>query len=157
MEWADSIARQWREDRQRAPIANWEPHVLIVDDEQHVRDVFQIVLRDFGVVVEIASSGHETLEKLEAKLCTRCPPWDLVFLDLLMPGLSGVEVLAELKKRCPRIPVVIVTGYPDSDMLHHASELGYIGLILKPFSRDQLREILEAHRLVLANKTAPKP
>jgi two-component system response regulator (stage 0 sporulation protein F) len=157
MEWTDAIIQQWRSDRSRARAPGWQPHILVVDDEDRVRDVFALILESFGCHVDKAASGHDALAQLETKICHRCPPWDLTFLDLVMPGMPGDQVLKELKFKCPRIPVVIVTAYPDSEILQRASEIGYIGLILKPFSRAQLQEILEAHQLIAAVKELQSP
>jgi CheY-like chemotaxis protein len=144
--WVETIMKQWREDAAHFK-GHWQPHILVADDESHIRESFKRVLQTMDCVVDEAIHGRDVLDQFERKCNQRCPPWDLIFLDLLMPVMRGDEALAVLKRRCPRIPVVIVTAYADSDMLTRAAESGYVGLITKPFSALQLRDTLAAHRL----------
>ena len=81
--------------------------VLVVDDEADIRDFLASVLEDVGMTVEIAENGNVALERVAA-----APP-DLISLDLVMPGKSGIRLIHELRKNpeWSRIPVVIVTGH----------------------------------------------
>ncbi|MFH1844149.1 MAG: response regulator [bacterium] len=90
-----------------------EVHVLVVDDEPDIREFLASVLEDAGMEVETAEDGNVALERIKA----RTP--DLVSLDLVMPGKSGIRLLHELRKNneWSRIPVVIVTGHArDTDI-----------------------------------------
>jgi DNA-binding response OmpR family regulator len=79
--------------------------IIVIDDESAIRKSFELALEDSGFEVKTASSGKEGLEMLKQG------SYDLVFLDLKMPGMNGVETLAELRKRDKEIPVYIVTAF----------------------------------------------
>lgn len=84
-----------------------EKRVLVVDDDPDVRYFLSSVLEDAGLAVETASNGDEALERL------RVDPPDLVSLDLIMPGRSGIKVMHEMRRNpvWARIPVIVVTGH----------------------------------------------
>lgn len=108
-----------------------QKRVLVVDDQEPVRDLVQALLKHFGHVVETAGSAYEALEKLDAS------HFDLVFTDFLMPGMNGDELALEIKKRRPHVPIVLITG----QQLSRVSPA--ISLVLeKPFSRDDLRDAI---------------
>lgn len=101
--------------------------VLIVDDEKWVQDVF----RDFcnltdAFEVELASNGHEAIEKVKSS------QYDLITLDLIMPELSGIDVLTTLKKISPHIPVMIITGNATDKIINQAGVLGACRVMYKP-------------------------
>jgi CheY-like chemotaxis protein len=80
-------------------------HVLVIDDDAGVRESFRAVLDVGGYQVLVAEDGAAGIES------ARTAPPDLIFLDLKMPGLSGVETLARLHAACPGVPVYIVTAF----------------------------------------------
>lgn len=80
-------------------------HVLVIDDDAGVRESFRAVLDVGGYAVSVAENGAAGIESAQSD-----PP-DLIFLDLKMPGLSGVETLAGLHAKCPGVPVYIVTAF----------------------------------------------
>jgi len=101
--------------------------VLIVDDEKWVQDVF----KDFceltdAFQVELASNGKEAISKINHK------SFDLVTLDLIMPELSGLDVLMELKKINPQIPVMIITGNATDKLINEAGVMGACRVMYKP-------------------------
>ena len=101
--------------------------VLIVDDEKWVQDVF----KDFceltdAFQVELASNGKEAIAKINKK------EYDLVTLDLIMPELSGLDVLMELKKIKPQIPVMIITGNATDKLINEAGVMGACRVMYKP-------------------------
>ncbi len=106
-------------------------HVLIVDDEQVVRDGCHRVLSNKGYDVTTAESGQQALDILEDS------PVDLMLLDLKMPGLSGEEVLEITSKKFPNIPVVIITGHGTIDTAVECMKKGAYDFITKPFQIDQ--------------------
>ncbi len=79
--------------------------ILVIDDEDAIRKSFDLALEDSGYQVDTASSGMEGLEMLKSQ------SYDLVFLDLKMPGMNGVETLREIRKLNKDIPVYIVTAF----------------------------------------------
>ncbi|MDX2224477.1 MAG: response regulator [Rhodospirillaceae bacterium] len=79
--------------------------ILVIDDDENVRDTFAFVLENSGYDVTRADSGLAGIDSAAAHVP------DLIFLDLKMPGLNGVETLRRLAEVCPRTPVYIVTGF----------------------------------------------
>jgi len=134
--------------------------ILLIDDEKGIRETVGTFLREQGHGVRVASSGDEGLWLLEER------PADLVFTDLKMPGLSGIEVLRRVRERWPGVEVVLVTGYGTMDDAVEALRLGAYDFLIKPvrlarlellirhceerlrFSRDnrELREVVERLR-----------
>lgn len=109
------------------------PRILVVDDEKIIRDGCEKVLRKEGWEVSTASSGIEGLALLQES------PYDLLFLDLKMPGLSGMEVLQRVKELYPGMLVVVITGYATVESAVEAMKAGAYDFISKPFLPDQLR------------------
>ncbi|MBA7685282.1 Regulatory protein AtoC [subsurface metagenome] len=128
---------------------NSEANILVIDDEESMRDSCrQALLRDENRV-EVAEDGVKGLAILE-KEC-----FDLVILDLKMPGLSGMEVLKKIKEEGPEIVVVVITGYATVESAVEAMKAGAYDFIPKPFTPDSLRMIsrraLEKRKLSLEN------
>jgi DNA-binding NtrC family response regulator len=120
-----------------------EPCILIVDDEKNIRLTLARAVKPLEIPVQTAVNGEEALQKLQDTPC------DLVFLDLKMPGMDGMEVLRRIRARWPTIPVAIVTGHGTIDLAVEAMKLGAIDFIQKPFSP---AEILEVARQVVPHK-----
>ncbi len=102
-------------------------NVLIVDDEKWVQDVF----KDFceltdAFSVELANDGKEAIEKASHK------SYDLITLDLIMPELSGLDVLVEIKKINPHVPIMIITGNATDKLINEAGVLGACRVMYKP-------------------------
>src|SRR5665647_2627755 len=106
--------------------------VLVVDDDPVVAKSFDRVLSAKGYAVITASSGQEALNKLEAE------DYDVVFTDIKMPGMSGLEMAEQVKQRRPWLPVVIVTGYGSPDNEARAEAAGVSGFLRKPLSPEMI-------------------
>ena len=105
--------------------------LLLIDDNDDVRDVTALLLRDCGYDVIKASSGAAALTALEAN-----PTISLMIVDFAMPGMSGIELLERARAKHPKIRAIFVTGYAD-----HASLKGKFAdeiVVNKPFTMDQL-------------------
>ena len=117
--------------------------ILIVDDETNVRLNFRTTLETEGYEVVEASSGREGLGALAEYL------FALAILDIRMPGMDGLELLAEMRKNEIRVPALIVTAYSDVPNAVKAMKLGAIDFLQKPLRPDDLRsivaEILKRH------------
>lgn len=101
--------------------------VLIVDDEKWVRETF----KDFCELtsafdVEMAFSGAEAIDKV------RLNDYDLVTVDLIMPELSGLDVLSEIKRVSPQVPVMIITGNATEKLVNQAGLMGACRVLYKP-------------------------
>jgi PAS domain S-box-containing protein len=105
---------------------------MVVDDEEHILSLFKMVLKNEGYSVVGVSSGEEALDKLKDY-----KP-DLILLDIMMPGMSGVDVMEKVKKLSPETVVIVVTAYASLDSAISAVRFGAGGYILKPFDVDEL-------------------
>ena len=108
--------------------------VLVVDDDPVVAKSFNRVLSGKGYAVITASSGQEALNKLETE------NYDVVFTDIKMPGMSGLEMAEQVKERRPWLPVVIVTGYGSPDNEARAEAAGVSGFLRKPLSPEMIED-----------------
>ncbi len=112
-----------------------KPSVLVVDDEKRIRDGCQKALRTKGYVVDGAENGEVALEKIHKK------HFDLVLLDLMMPGPSGLEVLPQIKEIDSDAVIIVITGYATLEHAIEAMKKGAFDFIAKPFTPDQLRVV----------------
>ena len=121
--------------------------VLIIDDESVVLDSCSEILRGEGLTIATAADGRSGLDLVEEFLP------DLVFVDLKMPGMPGIEVISALAESHPTVVTVVITGYATVDTAIEAMKAGAYDFIPKPFTPDQLRLIaargLEKRRLLL--------
>ena len=100
--------------------------ILIVDDEPQVAEVLAKSLEREGHSAQIANSGEEALRILG----THEP--DALFLDVSMPGMNGLEVLSQVKRLRPSLPVVVITGHATADEVAEVKRLGAVDVIAKP-------------------------
>ncbi len=114
--------------------------IMIVDDEQIVRESFRSWFEKLGHRVDAAASGAEALQKLEAI------PFDLLFVDIKMPGMNGIDLLERVKAGFPDTSVVIITAYGSIETAVSAMKLGANDYLLKPFKPDHLNLVLEKIR-----------
>ncbi|MCF8168172.1 MAG: response regulator [Rhodoferax sp.] len=108
--------------------------VLVVDDDPVVGKSFNRVLSQKGYVVVTAENAAEALEKMREQ------EYDVVFSDIKMPGMSGIELAEEIKARRPWTPVVIVTGYGSTDNQARAKAAGVSAFLNKPLSPEMIEE-----------------
>ena len=111
--------------------------VLVVDDDRIVGQSFDRVLTEKGYEVNTAMDGEEALKKVGSN------GYDLVFTDIKMPGMDGLEVAKRIKEMNPRLPVVVVTGYGTADNEARAEEIGVSGFLRKPLSPDVIEWITD--------------
>lgn len=137
------VGRQWR--FQRAVIDEWlrrrsevrPATILVVDDEQEVCAFLAGALERPDRRVLQARNG------LEAVRLVTSAPVDLVLLDLLMPELDGVETFRRIRAARPDLPVVVVTGYPESDLMLKMIEIGPFTVLQKPLDTQKLRKVVD--------------
>jgi len=113
-----------------------EPRVLVVDDEPSMCRALSAVLERFGLKVSTALDGLQGLTKFRRDV------YDLVIADLKMPGMSGVELLKEIKRISPRTPVVLLTAYGTIEGAVEAMKEGAFDFLQKPFSPEVLRDVV---------------
>ncbi|MFC1985998.1 response regulator [Chloroflexota bacterium] len=130
---AIKIGNKWRFDKEL--IDNWLRHgmegikadVLVIDDDELISSLFKEVLEEEGHTVVTADTSAKGLAHIMQQ------NFDLIFLDLKMSGTDGAEILREMRSIKHRLPVVIITGYPDSEIMDRAMRQGPLGVMLKPF------------------------
>src|SRR6202163_3181130 len=117
--------------------------ILIVDDEKNVRLNYRMTLETEGYTIFEAVSGAAALEELVGR------SFDLAILDMRMPGMDGLELLAKMREFGIGVPAMIVTAYSDVPHAVKAMKLGAIDFLQKPLQPEELRtavaEILERH------------
>jgi DNA-binding NtrC family response regulator len=125
--------------------------ILIVDDEEVLRDVLETVLRREEFDVVLAASGEEALNVLDGQ-----DEIDLVILDIMLPGISGIDTLRSIRVSSPDLPVIIITAYSSIDGAIEAMKYGAFHYIPKPFKNDEVvltvNKALEQRRLSSENE-----
>jgi PAS domain S-box-containing protein len=111
--------------------------ILVIDDEARIRDACTIVLSDHGFTVASAADGEEGLAMI------RNEHFDIVLVDLMMPTISGFDVLSEVRKNHPDTVVIVITGYATLEHSIEAMKKGAFDFIPKPFTPDQLRAVVD--------------
>src|SRR5687767_7511077 len=106
--------------------------VLIIDDEEEIRESIEILLNSVGISTDTAASGEEGLKKIEENL------FDLVLLDLMLPGRSGLEVQKDIRRIDPTLPVVIITAIGALETAVAAIKEGSFDYIAKPWNNEKL-------------------
>ena len=135
---ATKVGHQWRFDKssidewlQRKSVGD-NATILVVDDEEVIRLLFKETLEELGHKVITTEAGSEGLDLVKQR------DFDLVFLDLKMPGMDGAELFRQIRTIKPELPVTIITGYPDSALMARALTHGPFGVMEKPFGESDI-------------------
>jgi signal transduction histidine kinase/FixJ family two-component response regulator len=126
-----------------------QTHILVIDDEQIMRDGCSRILSRDGWSVICAENGAQGLEEIKG----RPEKIDVILLDLMMPGMSGMEVLDHIRTYDPNLLVIVITGYATVESAVEAMKKGAYDFIPKPFAPDQLRIVV---RRALERRTLQK-
>jgi len=111
--------------------------VLIVDDDNLVRDTLRFVLEDAGYDVWATAHGADALAVLESQ------PIDIVLSDIFMPGMNGFDLLKQIRQRRPEVPVILVTGFGNIEMARQALKEGATDFITKPYNVHEIPILIE--------------
>jgi len=114
------------------------PHILVVDDELSMREFLKILLEKEGYSVSLAPEAATALKTVAKETV------DLVITDIRMPGMSGLDLLAELKQRLPDLPVIMITAFASPDDAVLAMKNGAFDYITKPFNVDEIKGVIKA-------------
>jgi PAS domain S-box-containing protein len=109
--------------------------ILVVDDEKRIRDACQTMLVNEGFEVALAETGFSGLKKIEEE------HFDIILLDLMMPGMRGIDLLTHVKNKHPDTLVIVITGYATLEHAIEAMKKGAFDFISKPFSPQDLRTV----------------
>lgn len=138
------IGKKWRFDKEA--IDKWlhqnmeaaKAHILVIDDDELVRSLFKETLEQEGHTVVTADTSAKGLAYIIQR------DFDLVFLDLKLPGTDGAEILREMRGIKHGLPVIIITGYPGSEMMERALEQGPLSVMPKPFGASDVATIVNS-------------
>lgn len=117
--------------------------ILVVDDEKNIRLMLTECLQGVADNIDLAVTGEEAIEKVDGEL------YDIVFLDMKMPGMGGMEALRRIKVKHPNQTVVMITAYGTIETAVEAMKLGAVDYLRKPFTPNEVRS--------LANQIAERP
>jgi len=119
--------------------------ILIIDDEKNIRNMVQLALERDGHAIELAVDGSEGLSKFG-----NGSDIDLVLLDQRMPGMEGLDVLREIRKRSSESKVIMITAFGTIDLAVDAMKSGATDFLKKPFTAETLRNAVQSALTVLA-------
>lgn len=111
--------------------------ILIVDDERNIRTTLKMCLSGEGYEIDTAVNGEDGLEKAEKN------KYDLIFLDIKMPGINGMEVLEELRNKENNSNIIIMTAYGTIEDAVKAMKLHAVDFVPKPFTPEEIRETIK--------------
>ena len=114
-----------------------EESILVIDDEESMRLALSETLSRSGHQVDCVSNGYDALKKVQSSSLK------LIITDVRMPKMDGMEVLQEIKKLSPQIPVIMITAYGTIHNAVEAMKKGAVDYILKPFSFEELNAVVE--------------
>ena len=124
--------------------------ILVIDDEEIMREILDTLLSREGYTVRLAQNGHEGLD------LARSMPFDAAIVDVMMPGIDGIATLEELRKLDDDLPVLMVTAYASVETALAAMKRGAFDYITKPFKNDEVLVVLhnavERRQLVVENR-----
>jgi DNA-binding NtrC family response regulator len=121
--------------------------ILVVDDEEGARELFNTILTDEGYEVTLAINGEDGLARFKTA------PFDLVVTDIKMPGMDGLQLLQEIRKTGSKADVIMVTAYGEVESYLKAMSLGAAEYINKPIRIKELKRIV--HKVLTERKAKP--
>lgn len=141
---AHKIGGRWRINRKE--LDEWfeqqgggtRKAVLVVDDDPAVGKLFKRALQQEQCSIDVVSTGEEAVQQAMQKT------YDLVFLDLLLPDMDGARTFAQLRKIDPDANVVLITAYPDSDLVGKAMKHGAVSLLIKPLPVAEIKRLVRS-------------
>jgi len=120
--------------------------ILFVDNEVAILKVARLVLSSIGYETYLASSGNEGVEILSDK--DKQQEIKMIFLDLEMPDMSGLELLEWINKNNIKIPTILQTGLDDKEEIGKAMALGIKDYLIKPYTKEQLHQSILTHQSI---------
>lgn len=112
-------------------------NILVIDDKKVIGDFFNLTMGYYGHHITVVHDLPHTLEAIKQH------EFDIAFMDMVMPGKNGVEVLKEIKAITPGLAVVMMSGYSLEEQRRQASLLGAVDCLKKPFEVDDIRRVVK--------------
>ena len=113
--------------------------ILIVDDDESIREVLTAILRDEGYIVEAVDTGEKAIQETQQKF------YNLVLIDIRLPDMEGTKLLTKMKDTVPKMVKIIITGYPTLQNAIEAVNKGADGYIVKPINIEETLKIIREH------------
>jgi len=110
--------------------------IIIVDDDEGIRETLAAILQEEGYQVDTAESGKEAIEKTDAKF------YNLALIDIRLPDIEGIDLLKQIKDTVPKVRKIIITGYPTLQNAVKAVNNGADAYVLKPFDMEKVLRII---------------
>jgi CheY-like chemotaxis protein len=126
-----------RRSQDQQPLPGGAGAVLVVDDEETVRTLAAYLLEQLGYHVVLAADGREGVERIAAGP----EVFRFVLLDMTMPILSGEDTFREIRRLQPALPIILMSGYPEQEVLDRLAGQVLAAFLQKPFTRNQLTEV----------------
>ena len=125
-----------------------QPTVLVVDDDVELQELFRTFLKQIGFSRVVVGTAKEAIKSL------RKQKFDLMFLDLQLPDASGDQVFETVKQIDPDLNVIVITGYPDSEILNRILQVSPVTVLKKPLKIEQLNQTVKilGHKTSMAGK-----
>ena len=111
--------------------------VLVIDDKKIIGNLFEFTLGYKGHFIKWVDNAKEALEVIQKE------PFDITFLDIVMPSRDGVTLLEEIKKIAPQLPVVMMSGYSLEEKRDRSKALGAVSCMKKPFEFEDVRKVIK--------------
>jgi CheY-like chemotaxis protein len=112
-------------------------NILVVDDDEEIGELLEVTLTQAGYLVTVLRNGKQAIQCLQDKN----KHFDVVFLDLMLPGASGAEVIKVIRQMKMSCEIAVVTAYPNSEMLFEGMATGPLTIIAKPFNTESILDI----------------
>jgi len=122
--------------------------ILVVDDEEGFREGCKLILEPEGFQVDTAADGKEGLEKIKKSF------YNLVLVDMVMPGINGLDLLGMIKEEAPETVAIMITGHATVETAVEAMKKGAFNYVMKPFTPDELLEVVKK---AIEEKVQPSP
>jgi two-component system chemotaxis response regulator CheY len=117
--------------------------ILVVDDEADVRDVIKLQLESRGLNVLEAVDGQDAIDILKSG--SNMMNVGVILCDIRMPKVNGVECIQFIREQAPGIPIVVITGYPDTELASDLLKKGVKDYLVKPVEKEKLLAVVDAH------------
>ena len=116
-----------------------KPRILLIDDNPGMLETLSDILSSYGFEVDTAASGHEAIQLFESHT------YNVAVVDIIMPGMNGVEVIHRMKPKHPGTRFIVITAYTDSELARQAREEQVAGILYKPVDPDRLIKLVQEH------------
>ena len=133
---------EWLNTKSVKSIKSDKPDILVIDDDPSVVGLFEDILKTNGYGVETATDSRKGLELVKSG------EFAMVFLDLKMPGIDGAEVFRQIRESRKDLPVTIITGFPDGELMMKALAHGPFGVMRKPFKESDILTAVNSYMRV---------